>query len=346
MRGLVFLGNRRAELRQFPDPRPGPREAVVRVRASGICGSDLHRYRNPSPGETITGHEPCGVVAELGAGAPPGVKVGDRVMVHHYGGCGVCEMCALGYEQLCQRTPGVIYGGGSGATAGNGANAGYILVPARTLVPLPDELSFEEGAAIACGTGTAWNGLRKMNVSGLDTVVVYGQGPVGLSGTQSAKAMGARVIAVDVVPERLSLAKELGADFVINSRDEDPVAAVRSLTGGQGASAALETSGNATARAQVLESVRPFGRACYVGLGSPSTATVDFGRDVIMKVLTIYGSWTFSKAELLQAARFMVEAKVPVHRHITHRYSLDRAVEAYQSFDTGTTGKCVILFEE
>ncbi|MEK7216332.1 MAG: zinc-binding dehydrogenase [Chloroflexota bacterium] len=345
MRGVVFLGNRRAELRQFPDPHAGPGEAVVKVRASGICGSDLHRYRAAAPSETITGHEPCGVVAELGAGAPPGVSIGDRVMVHHYGGCGVCEMCSLGYEQLCQVRPGVIYGGGVGPTAGHGASADYILVPSRTLVPLPDGLSFEEGAAIACGTGTAWNGLKKMNVSGLDTVVVFGQGPVGLSATQAAKAMGARVIAVDVTPERLTLAKELGADHVINGGDEDPIKAIRSLTGGRGAAAAMETSGNPTARAQVLESVRPFGRACYVGLGSPSTATVDIGRDIIMKVLTVYGSWTFSKAELQECARFFVEAKIPLRRQFTHHFSLDQAIEAYRTFDGGATGKCVIVLD-
>ena len=93
-------------------------------------------------------------------------------------------------------------------------------------------VTFEEGAAIACGTGTAWNELKKMDISGRDTVAVFGQGPVGLSGTLSAKAMGARVIAVDVVPERLTLARELGADHVINSRDTDPVAAIRDLTRG------------------------------------------------------------------------------------------------------------------
>lgn len=338
MRGVVFLGNRQAQIRQFPDPHAGSGEAVVKVRSSGLCGSDLHRYHAPEPSDMITGHEPCGVVAELGAGAPPGIKVGDRVMVHHYAGCGVCETCAMGYEQLCQRGNRVTYGGGTG----HGANADYILVPSRTLVHLPDELSFEEGAAISCGTGTAWNGLKKMNISGRDTVAVYGQGPVGLSGTISAKAMGARVIAIDIVPQRLILAKELGADHVINSKELDPVKAIRDITGG-GTSAALETSGNQTARSQILQSLRPFGRACYVGLGSPSTATLEFGRDIIMKVATIYGSWTFSKSELIEIARFMVEAKVPLKKLVTHRYSLDQAIEAFRTFDGATTGKCVFV---
>ena len=216
MRGVTFPGNRQAEIREFPDPHAGPGEAVLKVRASGLCGTDLHRYRAETPTEMITGHEPCGVIEELGPGAAPGIKVGDRVICHHYAGCGVCEICAMGYEQLCPRGR-ITYGGGTG----HGANADYILVPSRTLVLLDDELSFEEGAAISCGTGTAWNGLKKMDISGRDVVAVFGQGPVGLSGTLSAKAMGASVIAVDVVPERLDLAKELGADHVINSSEVD-----------------------------------------------------------------------------------------------------------------------------
>ena len=259
-------------------------------------------------------------------------------MVHHYAGCGICEICAMGYEQLCPQGH-VTYGGGTG----DGANADYILVPSRTLVHLPDELSFEEGAAISCGTGTAWNGLHKMDISGRDTVAIFGQGPVGLSGTHSAKAMGAQVIAVDIVPERLALAKELGADYVINSKEADPVAGIQELTGGMGASAALETSGNPTARTQVLQCLRPFARCCYVGIGSP--ASVDFNKDVIFKVVTIFGSWTFSKSELIEIARFMVEVKVPLKKLITHRYPLDQAVEAFRTFDGATTGKCVFVMD-
>jgi threonine dehydrogenase-like Zn-dependent dehydrogenase len=258
--------------------------------------------------------------------------------VHHYRGCGVCEICAMGYEQLCPQGR-VTYGGGTG----HGANADYILVPSRTLVHLHDELSFAAGAAISCGTGTAWNGLKKMGVSGRDSVAVFGQGPVGLSGTLSAKCMGSSVIALDVVPERLSLARELGADHVINSREVDPVAAIRDVTGGAGASAVLETSGNPHARTQALQSIRPFGRCCYVGVGGP--ASIDFNRDVIFKVATIYGSWTFSKSELLEIARFMIDAKVPLEKLITHRYTLDQAVEAFRTFDGATTGKCVFVMD-
>ena len=185
MRGVMFNGNRECEIREFPDPHAGPGQAVVKIRASGMCGTDLHRYRGDVAINAITGHEPCGVIHELGAGAPASLKVGDRVVVHHYEGCGICEICAKGFEQACPH--GHVTFGGVDA---HGANADYILVPSRLLVHLPEELSFEGGAAISCGTGTAWNGLKKINVAGGDVVSIFGQGPVGLSGTMCAKYMG------------------------------------------------------------------------------------------------------------------------------------------------------------
>jgi len=141
----------------------------------------------------------------------------------------------------------------------------------------------------------------------------------------------------------LTLAEELGADYVINPHEADPVAGIQELTGGMGASAALETSGNPTARAQVLQCLRPFGRCCYVGVGGPTS--VDFNRDVIFKVATIFGSWTFSKSELIEIARFMIEAKVPLKKLITHRFSLDQAADAFRTFDGATTGKCVFVLD-
>jgi len=139
------------------------------------------------------------------------------------------------------------------------------------------------------------------------------------------------------------LAKELGADHVINPAEVDAVEAIRELTNGLGATATLETSGNPEARQQVLECLRPFGRCCYVGIGGP--AEIDFNRDVIFKVATIFGSWTFSKAELIEIERFFVDTKAPLNKLITHRYTLDQAVEAFKEFDGATTGKCVIIMD-
>src|SRR5579862_297533 len=213
MQGVTFLGDRQLQLAEFPDPAPGPLEVVVEIKASGMCGSDLKFYRarggasslglgNVS-GPVIAGHEPCGVVAAVGSAiGERTAKVGARVMVHHYAGCGTCPHCQTGWSQMCDRGS-TVYG-----ATGHGAHAPYMKVPAYTLVMLPDELSFPTGAAISCGTGTAYQALRRMKVAGGDTIAIVGQGPVGLSATQLAAAMGARVIALDISVERLQRAKE------------------------------------------------------------------------------------------------------------------------------------------
>lgn len=340
MRGVVLLGDRDVEIRDYPDPAPGPGEVVLAMKASGICGSDLRPYRTPRAHRDperlkISGHEPCGVVAEVGAGVKD-ARVGDRVIQHHYLGCGSCKYCRIGYSQLCVNGH-ILYG-----STANGGNADYLLCGATTLVPLPDELSFEEGAAIACGTGTAYMALKKLDISGRDTLAVFGQGPVGLSATVLGRAMGARVIAVDIVPERLALAREHGAEAVINPTETDPVEAIRQLTRGEGADATLDCTGNAEARAQAVRSARVFGRACFVGEGG--TVTLNPSQDIIHKHLTLHGSWTFSTVGLEEAARFVADSQVPLRRIITNTFPLDEAAGAFRLFDAGQTGKCVFTF--
>jgi threonine dehydrogenase-like Zn-dependent dehydrogenase len=337
MRGVVFTGNRRIEIREFPDPVAAAGQVVVKIGASGICGSDLHPYRSERTQTTISGHEPCGTVVALGPGVI-GWTVGDRVMIHHYSGCGICKYCRIGYDQLC------IHGHRTYGFGAHGGNADFIVVPARTLVNLPVELSFAEGAAIACGTGTAYMALKKLDVSGRDTLAVYGQGPVGLSATLLAKAMGARVIAVDLSPARLDLARSLGAEVVINPTEVDPIQAIRDLTHGEGADATLDCTGNAVARAQTVRSARVFGRACFVGEGG--SVTLEPSQDIIHRHLTLYGSWTFPIVGLEECARFIVDRGVPLKKLITHHFPLDQAAEAFQTFDAGATGKCVFVMDE
>lgn len=341
MRGVVLIGDRAVEVREFPEPQPGPGEVVVQIKASGICGTDLHIYHASASERArrplaISGHEPCGVVVAVGAGvAEHAARVGDRVMVHHYRGCDVCDQCRIGYPQQCRRGH-VGYG-----YQAHGGNAERILVGAETLVRLPDELSFAEGAALACGTGTAYMGLKRLDVSGRDTLAVFGQGPVGLSATLLARAMGARVVVVDVVAERLALARELGADHTIDGSREDAVEAIRGLTGGRGAEAAVDCTGSPTARADALRCVGLWGRACFIGLGAP--ATFDVSRDIINKQLTVYGSRTFSTVGLDEVARFVVDRGVPLRRLIRHEFGLDQAAEAFQRFAAGLPGKCVFV---
>jgi threonine dehydrogenase-like Zn-dependent dehydrogenase len=344
MRGAVFLGNRKVEVRNFPDPTPGPGEVVIQMKASGMCGSDLKFYRS-APGEAqaalglgnlsepfIGGHEPCGVVAARGPGvSEKEAPIGARVMDHHYAGCGVCKHCRVGWSQLCKAGITVY-----GVTA-HGGHAEYLKVPVRTLVPLPDELSFVAGAAVSCGTGTAYGALRRMHLAGGSTLAVYGQGPVGISATLLGAKMGARVIAIEKNAERRALAKKFGADIALESEEQ-----IKDLTKGEGVDLAMDTTGASSARIAAVRSAKTWGTVCFVGEGGD--VTIDVSKDMLRKQLTIIGSWTFSAMGQLECARFAVDNGIDVDALFSHRWKLDQADEAYRVFDTQSTGKGVIVF--
>lgn len=339
MLGVVFLGDRELELRELAEPVPGPGEVVIGIRASGLCGSDLRQYRAPKEqrGDPallhVGGHEPCGVIVELGPEVS-GLEIGDRVMMHHYTGCGRCKMCRIGYTQMCT-VHKEIYG-----MTKDGGHQNLMLAPASTCIPMPEGLGFAEGAACACGTGTAFDGLRRLALQGTETLAIYGQGPVGLSGTMIAAAMGVRVIVVDVVSERLELAKRMGAAEVLDANAQEPVEAIQDLTGGDGADAVLEATGVPEVLVNALDSVRKWGSVCFVGQGQP--ATFDVNPKIIQRQLTLFGSWTFSTVGLAEVARFVVERDLPLGELITHRFPLGQAEDAYRLFDQGRTGKVVL----
>jgi 2-desacetyl-2-hydroxyethyl bacteriochlorophyllide A dehydrogenase len=348
MRGVVFPGDRKIEFREFPDPTPGPGEVVLEIKASGMCGSDLKFYRatggpaalgfKTSGGPVIAGHEPCGIVVAVGEGVTEKqARVGQRVMQHHYRGCGVCPHCSTGWMQLCVEGVAEVYG-----VTGHGAHAKYMKCPARTLVPLPDELSFETGAAISCGTGTAWGALQRLGLQGDHTIAIFGQGPVGLSATQLAAEMGAQVIALDTSAERLARARELGAHHTIDpSKTNDVVGAIRDLTHGRGAHASLDASSSPQARAQAVKCVRTWGKACFVGEGGE--VTLDVSNDLLRRQVTLIGSWTFSTVGQMDCARYIADRGVAVDKLFTHRWRLDQAEEAYTLFDKQSSGKGVIV---
>jgi threonine dehydrogenase-like Zn-dependent dehydrogenase len=226
-------------------------------------------------------------------------------------------------------------------TIGASAHAPYMKVPAHTLVTLPDELSFATGAAISCGTGTAYQALRRMKLAGGDTIVIVGQGPVGLSATQLAAAMGARVVALDVSAERLKRAKEFGAELLIDPKAADAGAAIKALTHGAGADMALDTSGTADGRLTAVRATRAWGTVCFVGEGG--NVTIEVSPDMLRKQLTIFGSWTFSNMVQADCARFVADRNIDVEHLFTHRWQLDQADEAYRVFDQQTAGKGVFL---
>ena len=347
MQGVVFMGDRKLEFMEFADPESGPDEVILEIRASGMCGSDLKFYRvsggaaalglggDGSP--VIGGHEPCGDIVEIGGNVDQSqAKVGQRVMVHHYKGCGVCGHCQDGWGQLC-REGIVVYG-----ATGHGAHAQYMKVPSSTLVPLPDALTYSEGAAISCGTGTAYAALGRLEISAGDTIAIYGQGPVGLSATQLATAMGARVVAIDISAQRLLRADQFGAEILIDPAQENAVNQIRELTDGAGADLSLDCSSASSARLAAVQCVRTWGRACFVGEGGE--VTINVSNDMLRRQVTVIGSWTFSTSGQAECAQFIVDKGVDVDALFTDRYALSQAEEAYSLFDEQQTGKGVFEF--
>ncbi len=331
MRGIVFHGERQVELVEFPDPVPGPDDVIIQVQASGMCGTDLHKYRGPraEARPEIGGHEPAGTVVAIGS-AVASSWLGQSVMIHHYIGCSRCDQCRAGWPHLCREGPRIM------GHDTHGSHADLMSVPLRTVQSLPQGLSFLAAAAIGCGTGTAWGALERLGLRGEDTIAIFGQGPVGLSATQLAAAQGARVIALDIEPRRLARAREFGAAELINPSEVPVPEAVRDLTRGHGVSRSLETSGASSAAAQALEVLDTWGVACWVGMGS----TIHFDlKEHLHRQITAITSWTMSVMAQQRCAEFVVDRGVDVDALFTERWQLADAVAAYEIFDRQTSGK-------
>ncbi len=212
MTGAVLPGNSTVEFKEFAVPEPGHGQVLIKTKSSTICGSDIraiyreHLGKGPEGYQNkIAGHEPCGQIVEEGPGLKK-FKKGDRVIVYHISGCGVCNDCRRGYMISCTSSFRAAYGwqrdGGWPNTSSR---------KRRTSSRLPDELSYTDGAQVACGFGTVYEGLEKIGISGNDAVLVVGLGPVGLAALMLSKALGAnKLIGVDVVEDRLEVARKLG----------------------------------------------------------------------------------------------------------------------------------------
>lgn len=342
MRAVLLPGEKNVQVMDLPEPRPGPDEVLIQMKASAICRSDMSLYygrpivggASAGTGQIIPGHEPCGRVVEVGAGVS-NVAVGDRVAVYLAIGCGACPACLSGYRMLCPswRCVGFDVHGG---------DAELLTVPAVNCLSLPDELSFEAGALSTDLVGTLYHAQKRLGIAGSDTVAVFGLGPMGATGVMVAKARGARVIAVDVLDARLDLARAVGADEVVNSRDTDAVAAISALTAGLGADAAIDCSGNPTAENAALDCVRSCGRVAFIG--ESRETTIRPSDQLIRKLLTVIGAWYFPLFEYQEIARFIVQHRLPLEQLITHRFSIEQAPDAFRMFDQRETEKAVFVF--
>ena len=342
MRGVLLPGGSRVELREFPDPVAGMGQAVVRIKASSICGSDVRAIYREHLGKgaegyidgTIGGHEPCGQIESVGPGVTH-LRPGDRVAVYHIAGCGHCRDCRGGFMISCSQPERAAYG-----WQRNGGHADLMLADVRTLLPLPDALSYVDGSLVACGFGTAWQGVLRADVSGRDRVLVTGLGPVGLAALMLSVASGAEVYGVDVKPERRAFAMELGASAVFGPDEALP--RIRELTDGNGVQVAIECSAAASARQLCLEAARQWGRVVFVGEGGEVTFAPS--PTLIHHQVTLRGSWVTGLVEMEDLLEFLVRKDLHPERTVTHRFDLEQTGDAYQIFDEGrTAGKVVVI---
>ena len=343
MKAAYLPGDSTVEIRTVSIPKPGHGEVLLRVMASTICGSDIrciyHEHLGKGPEGyqgVIAGHEPAGQIVEKGPGCRS-FQVGDRVIVYHISGCGICNDCRRGYMISCTNSQfRRAYG-----WQRDGGMAEFMIAEEKDLVRLPDQLSFADGAQVACGFGTVYEGLQKIGICGNDAVLITGLGPVGLAAGALSRKLGAeKIIGIDMLPERLELARTLGVCDVTLSAGPENVSQVRELTGGHGVERAVECSANAQARATAIRATRKWGKIVMVGEGG--TVTFNPSPDMIHDQKTIYGSWVTSTWLMEELVERLVRWNLHPEDIITHRMALEQAGEAYALMASGRCGKVAV----
>jgi threonine dehydrogenase-like Zn-dependent dehydrogenase len=345
MTGVYLPGNSTVEFREVPVPEPGYGQVLLRMKASSICGSDIRAIYHEHIGKgpegyqgVIAGHEPCGVVEKVGPGCQK-AKPGDRAIVYHITGCGICDDCRHGYFISCTGAKRAGYG-----WQRDGGHAAWLLAEEDVLVRLPDNLSYEDGALVACGFGTVWEALTRMGVSGADRLLITGLGPVGLAAAMLGKALGVKdVIGFDIVTERVALARDLGLVEHAFLNDDGALDRVLGLTDGKGCEVSIDCSADPDARLLALKGTRQWGRCALVGEGG--TMTFDVSPLLIHPQITLYGSWVTSLKHMEDLVERLSRWDLHPDRIVTHRFPLSEAAEAYRLAESRRCGKVCIVFD-
>jgi threonine dehydrogenase-like Zn-dependent dehydrogenase len=266
------------------------------------------------------------------------MQAGDRVIVYHISGCGLCNDCRRGYMISCTSEK---YRRAYGWQR-DGGMAEFMVAEEKDLILLPDSLSYEDGAQVACGFGTVYEGLEKIGISGNDSVLITGLGPVGLAAAALCRKLGAsQIIGVDAAPARLELAKSLGLCDALLAAGPDNVREIRELTGGQGTERAVECSANAEARATAVRATRKWGKIVMIGEGG--ALTIQPSADIIHDQKTIYGSWVTSTWRMEELVERLVRWNLHPADIVTHRFALAEASDAYALMASGKCGKVAVM---
>ncbi len=347
MKAAFLPGNSTVEMKDIEIPIPGPGQVLVKTKSSTICGSDIraiyreHLGKGPEAYQNkVAGHEPCGQIVKCGENMKR-FKEGDRVILYHISGCGVCNDCRRGYMISCTSPSRAAYG-----WQRDGGMAPYIVADEKDCVLLPDELTYTDGAQVACGFGTVYEGLEKIGVSGNDAVLVVGLGPVGLAALMLAKALGAnKLVGVDTVKERCDIALKLGlADSVFVSGESTLEDVINETYQQKGFERTVDCSGHTDGRQLCIRATRQWGKMVMLGEGG----TVEFNPspDIIHDQITIFGSWVTNIWRMEELVERIVRWEIHPENLVTHRFSLDEVDKAYQLMDEGKCGKVAVVFDE
>lgn len=324
-------------IREVEVPKVGPGEALIRVRACGLCGTDLKIAAGKIPGVPlphIPGHEIAGEVFEIGPQVK-GIKTGDRVAVYFYLTCGRCRYCLTHQDSLCENLKGQL------GFQRNGGLAEFVVVPAVNAIPLGGRVSFAQGAILADAVATPYQALRRR--AGLrpgEVVIVVGAGGLGLHAVQIAKALGARVLAVDMIESHLKKAAELGADILLHPERDSILEVIRQATGGAGADVVIDLVGQAETLERDLEWLCPAGKLLVVGY-SPNRTFAVSSMGMVSRGLQIIGCRASTRQDLAEVISWVEEKKiVPVVEDIL---PLSKVNEAYDRLRTGKVIGRIVL---
>jgi threonine dehydrogenase-like Zn-dependent dehydrogenase len=334
MKAVVFRSKNQLAVEEVARPVPGVGEAVIRITTTTICGTDVHIVRGEYPVRPglVLGHEPVGVIDELGDGLEDVYHVGQRVIVGAITPCGQCFYCLNGSHSQC----GGPLGGWRFGNTINGAWAEYLLVPyARAnLAPIPDELTDEQVVLVPDIFSTGLGGAEAGRIRVGDAVAVFAQGPIGLCATIGAKLRGAAlIIGIDSNPSRLAIARRLGASVTLDIRDGDPVPRIKALTGGRGVDVAIEALGLQETFENSLRALRPGGTLSSLGVYSGKVAApyeafhAGLGDQTIVTTLCPGGNERMRRLMALIATR-----RVDLTPLVTHHFALDDIAEAFDLF--------------
>lgn len=339
MKAAVISGKGMVELRDLPTPMIGPNEILVRMRACGVCGTDLEKIHGENITPPILGHEVAGEVEQTG-GQMREFEKGDRVLVHHHVSCRNCFYCKNGLETLCEAYPK--------SNLDPCGFADYFRIPSTlvsggTVYRLPESMTYEEGSQVE-PTACCIRALRKAGVKAGDSVAIFGVGPVGLMHLQLAKMYGAApIIAIDLLENRRELAARLGADATLNPTTDDVPKTISSITTDLGVDYAIVATGSLRAVEQAISSVRKGGKVVVFGAPAKGAQlSVDISR-LFLREIRVESSYSTSETEMRMALDLIEKKRINPSKLITHRLPLAKALEAFSLAERGAGAVKIVI---